>query len=64
MKTIKKLGLGAQPKKRGNALNDAWSEQLADELHKPIRRNFVRRRVIVNGIDEIGSADLVDMLSV
>ena len=30
-------------------------------MHKPIRRNFVRRRVIVNGIDEIGRADLVDM---
>ena len=28
---------------------------------EPIRRNFVRRRVVVNGIDEIWSADLVDM---
>ena len=42
-------------------MNDGWSQHLADELHKPIRRNFVRRRVVVNGIDEIWSADLVDM---
>ncbi|DAC81743.1 TPA_asm: integrase [Trichoplax MELD virus] len=38
-----------------------WSTQLANELHKPIRRNFPKRRVRVNGIDDIWSADLVDM---
>ena len=31
-------------------MNDGWSQPLADELHKPIRKNFVRRRVIVSGI--------------
>ena len=36
-------------------------ETLADELHKPIRRNFLRRRVFVEGIDEIWAADLVEM---
>ena len=36
-------------------------EKLADELHKPIRRKFTRRRVIVNGIDEIWCSDLVEM---
>ena len=36
-------------------------ETLADELHKPIKRNFTRRRVIVNHVDEIWAADLVEM---
>lgn len=38
-----------------------WTDKLANELHKPIKRKFPQRRVIVNGIDEIWSADLVDM---
>ncbi len=38
-----------------------WEYQLADELHKPIIRNFKKRHVIVNGIDEIWCSDLVDM---
>lgn len=37
-------------KKREKALNDDLSQQLANELHKSIRRNFVRRRIRVNGI--------------
>ena len=36
-------------------------KKLADELHTPIKRNFTRRRVIVNHIDKIWAADLVDM---
>ncbi len=38
-----------------------WKDQLADELHKPVKRKFQRRRVEVKGIDQIWSADLVDM---
>ena len=38
-----------------------WQEKLADELHTPTKRNFTQRRVIVNKIDEIWAADLVDM---
>ena len=38
-----------------------WQQQLADELHKPIKRNFTRRRVIKNGIDKIWCSDLVEM---
>ena len=38
-----------------------WKDQLATELHKPVKRKFKRRRVIVNGVDDIWSADLVDM---
>ena len=34
---------------------------LAEELHKPVRRKFKRRRVLVNGINKIWTADLVDM---
>ena len=30
---------------------------LAEELHKPVRRKFKRRRVLVNGIDKIWAAD-------
>ena len=38
-----------------------WQKELADELHKPIKRNFTRRRVIANHIDEIWCSDLVEM---
>ena len=49
-------------KKRKKPLSEEnWQEKLADELHTPIKRNFTRRRVIVNHIDEIWAADLVDM---
>ena len=36
-------------------------KDLAEELHKPVRRKFKRRRVLVYGIDKIWAADLVDM---
>jgi len=38
-----------------------WTDQLADELHKPIIKNFQKKKVCVNGIDKIWAADLVDM---
>ena len=38
-----------------------WTDQLAEELHKPAVRHFRKRRVLVHGIDEIWGADLVDM---
>ena len=34
---------------------------LAEELHKPVKRKFNRRRVLVNGIDKIWAAELADM---
>jgi len=46
-------------KKPSSEIN--WQEKLADKLHKPIKRNFARRRVIVNHIDEIWCSDLVEM---
>ena len=42
-------------------MSSDWSQQLADELHKPITRNFSKRTVISNGIDNIWAADLVEM---
>jgi len=38
-----------------------WTDQLADELHKPVVKKFRKRREFVNGIDKIWAADLVDM---
>ena len=41
----------------------SWTDQLTEELHKPIKRRFPTRRVIVGGVDDTWSADLVDMQS-
>ena len=40
----------------------AWSDQLADELHKPVKRKFRKRRVLVSHIDDIWATDLVEMI--
>ena len=40
-----------------------WTDQLAEELHRPVVRRFPKRREVVRGIDEIWAADLVDMQS-
>ena len=39
-----------------------WTNQLANELHKSVRRRFDKRTVFAN-IDDIWTADLVDMSS-
>jgi len=36
-------------------------QQIVDELHKPARKNFKRRRVIMIGRDNLWQADLADM---
>ena len=51
IKGKKTLGLGVE--------ND--NKILSDELHKPKRKNYIRRKIIVNHIDEIFAADLVEM---
>ena len=38
-----------------------WSNTLADELHRPVRKNFPKRYVFVREVDGIWGADLVDM---
>jgi len=55
--TKKRFGWGL--KKTSNT----WSSQLADEPHKPIIKNFPKRKVYVDGIDKIWAADLVEMQS-
>ena len=56
--TKQKLGLGVKKKNAKNL--DTW-EALANELHKPIKRNFTKRRVIAHNVDDIWCSDLVDM---
>ena len=38
-----------------------WGNQLANELHKPVRRRFDKRTVLAKQVDDIWTADLVDM---
>ena len=47
----RKLGLGVIE----------WSDPLTDELHKPVRKNFKKRRVFAAKSNDIWAADLVDM---
>ena len=47
--------------KKPSGEKTSWQQQLAGELHKPIKRNFTRQRVIVNGIDKIWCSDLFEM---
>ena len=50
------FGLGHPVKK-----NLKFTNELAEELYKPVTRIFQRRRVNVNSIDEIWTSDLIDM---
>lgn len=36
--------------------------QIVNELHRPARKNFIRRRVKIKGIDDLWQADLVEMI--
>ena len=38
-----------------------WSSQLADYLHKPVKKRFQKRSVFAKQVDDIWTADLVDM---
>ena len=42
-------------------LGISWSSQLADELHNPVRGRFEKRTVFAKQIDDIWTADLVEM---
>ena len=64
--TKRKLGLGVKKNAQNlspvrKSLDLRWEEKLADELHKPIKRNFKKRRVIVHNVDDIWCSDLVEM---
>ena len=41
-------------------LSKLSTEQIANQLHKPIRHKFSRRKVIVHNLDEIWACDLMD----
>ena len=43
------------------ALSSGPFEKLAEELHKPVRRKFQRRQVLVSEIDDVWGMDLVEM---
>ena len=58
--TLKTI-IGSKRKHHAGSGIPVMSEELADELHKPIRKKFARRRVISNHVDDIWAADLVDM---
>ena len=45
----------------GTSSADSFTNELAEELYKPVTRKYQRRRVNVNSIDEIWAADLIDM---
>ena len=51
IKSKRKLGLGVED----------HNKILSEELHKAKRKNYPRRKIIVNHIDEIFAADLVEM---
>ena len=51
IRSKRKLGLGVED----------HNKILSEELHKPKRKNYTRRKIIVNHIDEIFAADLVEM---
>ena len=38
-----------------------WSSQLADELQKPVRKHYQKRSMFAKQVDDIWTADLVDM---
>ena len=56
------VGKGFTAKKK--RLERQANDQLAEELHKPVRKKFTKRRVMVSKIDEIWAADLVDMQNI
>lgn len=47
--------------KRPQEVQEWLSHQDTYTLHKPVRRNFLRRRIIVGGLDHQFQADLIDV---
>ncbi|CAF1067454.1 unnamed protein product [Brachionus calyciflorus] len=50
--------------KNKKKLNDWLLEQEPYTLHRPLRKNFLREKVISNGIDDLWQADLVDVSNI
>ena len=53
------FGLGAPIKAKKKILK--FTDELAEELYKPVTRKFQRRRVNVNAINEIWASNLMNM---
>lgn len=51
--TKRKLGLGVKNIKKKSQKSPSWQEKLADELHKSIKCNFPKKRVIAHNVDDI-----------
>ena len=62
-KIDKKLARSIIGQKRKLGWGIEWSNELADELHKPVRKTFKKRRVFASNVDAIWAADLVEMQS-
>ena len=45
--------------KKGSGIQ--WTNNMANELHKPVRKNFMKRFVFVRNVDDIWGADLVEL---
>ena len=45
--------------KKGQGIT--WTNNMANELHKPVRHKFLKRFVFVRNVDDVWGADLVDM---
>ncbi|CAF1095684.1 unnamed protein product [Brachionus calyciflorus] len=50
--------------KNKNKLNDWLLKQEPYTLHRPLRKKFVREKVISNGIDDLWQADQVDVSNI
>ena len=56
-------GKGLRLPGTGGGKKVSWTDQLAEELYKPVKRWFPTRRIRVGGVDDTWSADLVDIQS-
>ena len=45
--------------KRGSGIT--WTNNMANELHKPVRHKFLKRFVFVRNVDDVWGADLIDV---
>ena len=47
--------------KQSLGLGITWTNKLAQELHRPIKKKFKKRYVFVRNVDDIWAADLIDL---
>ena len=60
-KIDKKIAQSFIGAKRKFGLGLEWTDELTNELHKPIKKKFRKRIVFAKDVDSIWAADLVDM---